>query len=56
MEISSIGKESINIVIEILNRRIKWIEENEPHAIYEIEESKRIIGFLNSLVDLEISK
>ena len=56
MEISRIGKESINIVIEILNRRIKWIEENEPHATYELEESKRVIGFLKSLVDLEISR
>lgn len=56
MEISRIGKESINIVIEILNRRIKWIEENEPHAIYEIEEYKRFIGLLHSLANLEISK
>lgn len=55
MKISSIGEESIRIVIEILNKRIEWIRENEPHAVDEIEEDERTLETLHNLIKSEIN-
>lgn len=47
-------KESIHVVIDLLERRIKWLEENSEYAIFEIEQQKNSIATVLDLLDSEL--
>lgn len=47
-------KESIDVVVDLLERRIKWLEENAEYANFEIEQQKNSIATVLDLLDSEL--
>lgn len=47
-------KESIDIVVDLLERRIKWLEENAEYADFEIQCNKDAIAIVTDLIENEL--
>lgn len=47
-------RESIDIVVDLLERRIKWLEENAEYANFEIEQQQSSIATVLDLLDSEL--
>ena len=47
-------KESIDIVVDLLERRIKWLKENSEYAVFEIEQQQSSIATVLDLLDSEL--
>lgn len=56
MSITDKEKEAIKIVVGMLNRRIRYIQDNEPNATKEIIENYVAAGMILNLETLPISE
>ncbi len=56
MAITDKEKEAIKIVVNMLDRRIKWIQENEPHATKELDANYMASSMVLELEHLSLSE